>query len=924
MNQEQKFRDSLERATNALRQTRERLSEVEEKWREPIAIVGMSCRYPGAVSTLEELWELLSAGRDAILPLPVDRGWDLDALYDPDLLRSGTAYVRSGGFLSDVAGFDPAFFGISPREALATDPQQRLLLEVAWEAIERAGIIPGSLHGSRTGVYIGTMFEDYSLLLLQEPEKFQGYAALTGASIASGRISYTLGLEGPAVTVDTACSSSLVALHLACDALRKGECPLALAGGVTVMATPTALVEFSRQRVLSADGRSRAFSAEANGAGWAEGVGVLVLERLADAERNGHPVLAVVRGSAVNQNGRSQGLTAPNGPSQERVIAQALSNARLTASDVDAVEAHSTGTSLGDPIEAQAILHAYGSGHTPERPLWLGSIKSNFGHTQAAAGVAGVMKMVLSLQHESLPKTLHAQHPSPHVDWSSGTVRLASEAVPWPRREGRPRRAGVSSFGITGTNGHVILEEAPQLERAAPATEPTGGPELPLPFLLAARNELALRAQAARLVAHLQARPELELVDVAYSLATQRMQFEQRAAIVANDRESVLRALQELVSGREAPGTSRGVAKSTGKLALVFTGQGSQRVGMGRRLYEAMPVYRAAFDAVCREFDPELARPLKEIVFAEAADASLLDQTGYTQPALFALEVALYRQLEAWGVQADIVAGHSIGELVAAHIAGVLSLEAACRLVGARARLMQALPIGGAMMALAASEEQVRAALVGREQSVAFAALNTPGSIVISGDEVEVTAVARELEARGIKATRLTVSHAFHSHHMDGMLDEFRRIASTLSYSAPTIPIVSNVTGLRASAEQVCTPEYWVQHVRSAVRWAPSVATLEGAGVTTFVELGPAAVLSAFCRESVAPESSRRLGFLPAMKKRGSELSTLLEVMTGLHVRGHAVNWGAHFEPYAARGVPLPTYPFQRERYWLVPFRDKE
>nr|ADH04658.1 TugB [Chondromyces crocatus] len=900
-----------------MHQTQQRLKELEAQGHEPVAIVAMSCRYPGGVQTPEDLWKLLCEGTDAVSVFPAERGWDLDALYDPDPDARGKSYVREGGFLRAAGHFDPAFFGISPREALTIDPQQRLLLETSWEAIERAGIDPGSLQGSATGVFIGIIDQGYAGSLLQAPDALEGHIGTgTTCSVASGRIAYTLGLEGPAVSVDTACSASLVALHLACQALRLGECTLALAGGVTLMATPSSFIEFSRQRALSEDGRCRAFSAQASGTGWAEGVGMLLLERLSDARRLGHPVLAVVRGSAVNQDGKSQGLTAPNGPAQERVIRQALDGARLSPADVDVVEAHGTGTPLGDPIEARALLATYGQARPAERPLWLGSIKSNLGHTQAAAGVAGVIKMVLALQHGLLPRTLHAEAPSAHVDWTSGNVRLLNEAVPWVAK-GRPRRAGVSSFGISGTNAHVVLEEAPSGRAEGQSTAVASIPES-LPVLLSGKTEFALRAQAERLGIYLGEQPDLALLDVAGALATTRSHFEHRAVVLAQGRGALLEALSVLASGTRVPESSIRAARSRGKLALLFTGQGSQYLGMGHALRETFPIFREAFDAACTLLDARLDRPLRDVMFARggSADATWLDQTAFTQPAIFALEVALFRLLEAWGVRPDVLLGHSVGELSAAHLAGVLSLDDACALVAARARLMQGLPAGGAMVSLQATEEEVRAQLVGRNERVDIAALNGPLSTVISGDDDGVLTIAEHFEKLGRATKRLQVSHAFHSPRMAGMLEAFEREASRLAFHPPRIPIISNVTGRPASDEELTSPAYWARHARQAVRFSEGVRALENQGVTTFLELGPRGVLCAMTELCLSDDARSRAAFLPALSDDRAEVDTLLTALGHLHARGHALDWHAFFAPLGPRPVQLPTYAFQRQRYW--------
>ncbi|MCE7550791.1 type I polyketide synthase, partial [Streptomyces thermodiastaticus] len=879
---------------------------------EPVAIIGMACRYPGGVASPEDLWRLVAEGVDAISPFPTDRGWNQN-LFDPDPDQPGGSYVGQGGFLDGAGEFDAAFFGISPREALGMDPQQRLLLETAWEAIERAGLDPRSLHGSRTGVFVGGTVLDYGPRMHEADHGVEGHV-LTGttASVMSGRIAYQLGLTGPAVTVDTACSSSLVALHMAVRSLRSKETSLALAGGVAVMSAPGMFVEFSRQRGLASDGRSKSFAASADGTSWAEGVGLLLLERLSDARRHGHRVLAVIRGTAINQDGASNGLTAPNGPSQERVIRQALADARLEPKDIDAVEAHGTGTALGDPIEAEAVLATYGRDRGGSEPVFLGSLKSNIGHAQAAAGVGGLIKMVQAMRHGTLPRTLHVDEPTPHVDWSSGAVELLTEARPWPRGD-RPRRAAVSSFGISGTNAHVIVEEGdPDPAPARPASEPA----TPVPWVVSGRDARSLRAQAGRLRDRLRDNPGVGPLDLGFSLATTRTAFEERAVVTGTRVADLLTGLDALVRGEHHPRLVRGSAARAGRTALLFTGQGAQRLGIGRELYEAFPVFADALDSVCAELDRYLDRPLRTVLFDDAADqaSGLLHRTAYAQPALFAVEVALYRLLEHHGVVPDLVAGHSIGELAAAHVAGLWSAADAARLVAARGRLMQAAPEGGAMVAVQASEEEIAAALAGRGSSVSIAAVNGPDAVVVSGDAEAVSEIAAEWEARGRRIRALTVSHAFHSPHMDGVLEEFRQTAAALTYHAPAIPLVSTLTGRLAREEELRSPDYWTRQIREAVRFADATRTLREQGATVFIEAGPDAVLSALAERTLADEP---VTVVPLLRRGRSEADTLVAGLAGAYAAGGPLDVASFFP--GGTTVELPTYPFQREHFWLAP-----
>jgi acyl transferase domain-containing protein len=909
MDTDERVAEYLKRVTAELYATRQRLRELEAGRQEPVAVVSMACRFPGGVRTPEELWQLLLDETDALGDFPVDRGWQDDRGPGSAAGDQDNAYARTGGFLYDAADFDPAFFNISPLEALATDPQHRLLLETAWEAFERAGIAPSSLRESLTGVFVGVIDQNY--VPGPDDEVPDGVADffVTGSqiSVASGRVAYSLGLQGPAITLDTACSSSLVAMHQAAHALRVRECDLALAGGVTVMASPRVVVEFNRQRGLAADGRCKSFAAAADGTGFGEGAGLVVLERLSDAVRNRHPVLALLRGSAVNQDGASNGLTAPNGQAQQRLIRQAMARAGLSAADVDAVEAHGTGTTLGDPIEAQALLATYGQGRPAERPLWLGSIKSNIGHTQAAAGVAGVIKMVMAMRHGLLPRTLHVDEPSPHVDWSAGLVSLLTEATAWPAT-GRPRRCGVSSFGISGTNAHIILEAAEEQGPVAAGNGATDGkPEVPLAWPVSAKTRSGLTAQARRLRGFAAANPTIPAEDIAHALAVTRTAFEHREVAIGYGRRQLLGGLDELCAA-DSPDHRR--ARPSGRVSFMFTGQGSQHPGMGKDLYEAYEVFAAAFDAACECFDGRLEHPLREVIWAPEGSqaAALLNGTAFAQAALFVLEVSVFRLLDALGVRPGFLIGHSVGEVAAAHVAGVLSLPDASELIAARGQLMQGLPTGGAMVALEAAEHEAAEMLTGQ---VSIAAVNGPASTTISGPHDAVLAIQRQFRQRGRKTKQLRVSHAFHSPLMDPMLADLRRVAERLDFQPAKIPVISNVTG-RAVTSELCSADYWVEHARNTVRFWDGLQWLRDHGADTYLEIGPDAVLSAHAVD----REGENIAF-PVLRPGQAEPETLTQALAAVYRRGVAVDWQSMLADKEYGHVPLPTYPFERQAFWL-------
>nr|WP_233450724.1 type I polyketide synthase [Streptomyces clavuligerus] len=896
---ERKLRDYLNRVTIDLRDTRRRLRDTEARHQEPIAVVSMSCRFPGGVRTPEELWDLLVAGRDTVTGVPGDRGWDTERLH------AGGVPCR-GAFIDGAADFDADFFAVSPHEAVAMDPQQRLLLQAAWEAVERAGIDPAALRTTRTGVFAAAIDQGYAQLGTGAPDTVQGFL-MTGnsMSVMSGRVAYALGLEGPAVTVDTACSASLVALHQAARALRAGECVLALVGGVTVMSRPSVFTEFSRQGAMSADGRCKPFSASADGTGWGEGVGMLLLERLSDARRNGHPVLAVVRGSAVNQDGASNGLTAPNGPSQQRVIRAALADAGLTAADIDAVEAHGTGTRLGDPIEADALLATYGRDRPTDHPLWVGSVKSNIGHTQAAAGIAGVIKTVLALRHGLLPRSLHITEPTPHADWTAGSVALLTEARPWPG-SGRPRRAGVSSFGMSGTNAHVIVEQAPPngaadgpdgadgtgedgREPEGPATAPDGWTAVPC--VLSGRTAAALRDQAIRLDARLAADPAARTADIGFSLATTRTAFEHRAVVLAAGPAELRAGAAALTRAEGATGDQPHVGSGTGpstgpstgpgagprneqqngqrnkswnkpqdgtsaatvvitgctaphprRVALVFPGQGGQWPGMGSELLDSSPVFAASLVACADALAPYVDWSLLDVVRG-AVGAPGLDRVDVVQPALFAVMLSLAELWRSWGVEPDAVVGHSQGEIAAAVVAGALSLEDGAKVVALRSRAIASLAGKGGMVSLALPRDRAEKEIAPWGGRIAVAAVNGPAAVVVSGDREALDLLLAACGPRGIRARDLPVDYASHSVHVERVRDELLTALTGITPRSARIPLYSTVTGDRLDTATM-DAGYWYRNLRRTVRFDTAVRALLRQGHDTFVEVSPHPVLT--------------------------------------------------------------------------------
>ncbi|WTU32158.1 type I polyketide synthase [Streptomyces sp. NBC_00069] len=918
MADEAQLRDYLKRAIADARDARKRLREVEDQAREPIAIVSMACRYPGGVSSPEDLWQLVADGVDAVSGFPDDRGWDLEGLVDPDPDHAGTSYTDQGGFLQGAGLFDAGFFGISPREALAMDPQQRLLLETSWEALESAGIDPFSLKGTDIGVFSGVSGQGYGAGAGVVTPEVEGFAGTGAAScVASGRVSYVFGFEGPAVSVDTGCSSSLVAMHLAAQALRQGECTMALAGGAMVMATPGSFMAFSRQRGLATDGRCKAFADGADGMGLAEGVGVVLLERLSVARERGHRVLAVLRGSAVNQDGASNGLTAPNGPSQQRVIRRALDSAGLAPSDVDVVEGHGTGTALGDPIEAQALLATYGKGRDPEQPVWLGSLKSNIGHTQAAAGVASVIKIVQALRHGVIPPTLHVQEPSSQVDWSAGAVELLTEAREWPR-SGRPRRAGVSSFGVSGTNAHLILEEAPSEEteqELGEAAQPAGV----VPLVVSARTPGSLAGQAGRLAAFVEGADGVSTVDVAGALLSGRTVFGERAVVVAGSADEALTGLQALARGEDAAGVVSGSATASGKVVWVFPGQGSQWAGMGRELLDSSPVFAERIAECAAALEPWIDWSLIDVLRGEG-DPELIERVDVLQPASFAVMVGLAAVWASVGVKPDAVLGHSQGEIAAACVAGALSLEDAARVVALRSQaIAKDLAGRGGMASVALTADEAAVRLAPWADRVEVAAVNGPTSVVIAGDAEALDEALEALTGEGVRVRRVAVDYASHTRHVEDIREALANTLAGITAKAPTVPFYSTVTGTWVEDADVLDGDYWYRNLRGQVGFGPAVAELLTQGHKVFVEVSAHPVLVQPITETVdGTDTHARVVVTGSLRREDGGLRRLFASMAELFVQGVALDWSGVLPQTApSRRVDLPTYAFDHQHYWL-------
>lgn len=900
----------VKRALLEIRDLRGQLDDLEAQRTEPIAIVGMGLRFPGEVDSPDAFWDMLKEGREAIQPIPQER-WDIEAFYDPDYRTSGKMYTRSGGFLRDIDQFDAPFFGISPREATSMDPQQRLLLQVAWEALERSGQAPDKLNNSATGVFLALGNSDYSRMVWSDISDIDVYSATgTAFSVAAGRLSYLLGLHGPSMTVDTACSGSLVAIHLACQSLRSRESNLALAGGVNLILSPDANINFSKAQMLAPDGHCKTFDAGADGYVRSEGCGIIVLKRLSDALADNDTIIALVRGTAVNQDGRTSGLTAPNGPSQEKVIKAALANAGITSEQVHYVEAHGTGTSLGDPIEVQALGAALGPGRTADNRLQIGSVKTNIGHLEASAGVAGVMKAALALYHEAIPPHLNLKQLSPFIDWQSMPIDVPTQLTPWTRGE-TPRYAGVSSFGFSGTNAHIILEEAPV--PAAPEAE-DAAPERPLHLLtLSARGDNALVETAQHWANWLEQHPDLSVADVAHTANVGRGSFDNRLMVTGESLAQIQASLSAFAAHPqpEGDGYLYGQAEGMPEVAFLFSGQGGQYLGMGRMLYETQPLFRQVVDQCAEIASAYLQKPLVEVMFN---DPQTFAQMTYAQPAIFTIEYALAALWRSWGVEPTAVLGHSIGEYVAACVAGVFSLEDGLMLAATRGRLMDNLPQAGEMITIYADVATVEPYLNGYTDRVAIAAVNAPASVVISGESSALEAILKAMTAARVRFRKLAVTQASHSPLVDPMLDQLEEAASLVTYYPPQIAIVSGMTGQDVSASEIGSATYWRRHNREAVRFQDAVQTLYAQNYRVFVEIGPQPSLTALGSRAV-PEKTA--SWLPSLREGQNDWGELFQSLAKLAILGVKVDWDAFDRPYAYKHIPLPTYPWQTQRYWI-------
>ncbi|GAA2816892.1 type I polyketide synthase [Crossiella cryophila] len=906
-----KLLEYFQRVTAELARTRERLRELENAEEDPIAVVGMGCRFGGGVSSPEELWDVLAEGRDVITGFPADRGWTEDQVYHPEPGTPGKSYVREGGFITGSADFDPGFFGISPREALGMDPQQRVLMEVAWQAVADTGIDPASLRGSRTGVFVGLSNSDYTAAVTEVPQELIGQFSIGNApSVTSGRLSYFFGLEGPSITVDTACSSSLVTMHLAAQALRNGECSLALAGGVTILSSPLLFVEFSQQRALAPDGRCKPFSATADGTSWGEGAGLVVLERLSDARRNGHQVLALLRGSAVNSDGTSSGLTAPNGPAQQRVITAALAAAKLSAADVDVVETHGTGTVLGDPIEAEALQATYGRARGADRPLLLGAVKSNLGHTQAAAGVAGVLKVLLAMRHGVLPKTLNAGAPNPRVDWDGAALALLDEPLPWPET-GRPRRAGVSSFGVSGTNAHVILEHAesePQTVAAATRTLPL------LPWIISSKTPESLPVQAGALLAHIE-RSKPDPLDLAHSLATARTHLRCRAVIFGRTLEDLTEALTALSTHRGSHAVIAGNAVGDGSTTFLYPGQGAQWAGMATALSAESETFRATLDECEKALRPHVSWSLWEVLHG-APGAPPVHRTEVVQAVNVAVMIALTALWREVGLTPGAIAGHSQGEVAAAWAAGALTLPEAMRIAVVRGKLMAALDDGPAgMLTLPLPEADARALMADWADRLWIAVVNSAFAVTVSGEEQAVAELLARCETRGIRARRVQAEVASHTPRMEPLRDNLIAELADLAPRPATVPLVSGRTGQWVGTAEL-DAEYWYQAIREPVRFDRSTDTLLADGHRIFVEVSAHPLLVHPVSETIDVAGIAAVA-TSTLNREDAGLSRFVRALGEAYIAGAAIDWQAVFAGTGARRIPLPGYAFQRERYWL-------